>query len=100
MLTAQNASDHQYAPLMSDEGIEPEVQSLTDEGASLNGTAQGVMTHLSLRIGSNSKTILCLRNGIGAYDELPRGLERIGSAKHAATFQIMWKSYGQKTQTS
>ena len=55
MLNAQNASDHQYAPLMSVEGIEPEVQSLTDESVTLNGTAQGVMTHLSLRMGSNSR---------------------------------------------
>ena len=63
MLTAQNASDHRYAPLMSVDGIEPEVQSLTDESVSLNGTAQGVMTHLSLRIGSNSRTILCQWHG-------------------------------------
>jgi hypothetical protein len=70
MLTAQNASDHRYAPLMSVDRIEPEVQSLTDESVSLNGTAQGVMTHLSLRIGSNSRTILCLRNCMGVYDEL------------------------------
>ena len=87
MLNAQNASDHQYAPLMSVEGIEPEVQSLTDGSVSLNGTAQGVMTHLSLGMGSNSKTILCLRNGIGVENRILRAQFKGGfCADHCRQF--------------